>query len=377
MGNAKRKSEASAAGRRRLAITLTVIVLLAGGVAAYLLVDRANDDSPDGSEAPVGNMASEFEGGSTSLLYADFDQAQNLHAFDLETGDRSKVGELPVSGDTEAAPGSHWLSILAPEDHLDDIRPALYVYNAETDEEFRIGVRDGPRWSARGDRLAFMTPENVAQCGEDECRGDKVVSVIDPSAPSDARALTDPGPYSLSGWAGNHLLVSNESTPGVPILQSISLDGEVKDLPIEPRDFWGASPDGRYVIGSGAAGTRFYEMDDGEVTESGPDIDIPEGSILGSGAWAHDSSQVAALVVSDDGGLEMVRFSPEDPTPQPIDEGGNNSRIRVMWTPENDAIVFSRLARNELEAVHCEVEDPDTCEVLFSWTLGIALLRIE
>jgi hypothetical protein len=383
MGNARRAARARMMRRRRIAATILALAVLVGGGAAYYyyVLDRdggaVTGEQATESESPAPNLAAGFEGGESSLLYVDFAEGKALRRVDLETGVEGDEEELPKSGDTTAALGSQWISIVTPEEQFDDVRPALYIYDPETGVETFIGVHEEPVWSASGDHLAFLTPDVGARCSETSCRGDKVVSVIDPEAPDDVIALTEPGPYTMEGWLGEDVLVSNESIPGVPVLQSISLEKEVTDIPVAPKDFWEASPDGRYVISSGSDGTLFYEIEDGELLGEGIDIAIPEGSTLGSGAWAHDSSQVAALSVDETGALQMVRFSPDDPTPQLIDEGGDNASVKVMWAPENDAIVFSRLAVDELEAVHCEVEDPDSCEVLFSWTLGISLLRIE
>jgi hypothetical protein len=116
-------------------------------------------------------------------------------------------------------------------------------------------------------------------------------------------------------------------------------------------------------------------MADGRVTAPGPEIPIREGTKLGTGAWAHDSSGLAAFAEGDDG-LGYVYISPAAPDPVVMTEGGEASNGPSVWSPENDSVVFQRYNGDELEAVYCVIETP-TCDVVLTWTTGIALLRIE
>lgn len=374
MGNARRRVlEAQRARRQRLISVLVVVALLAGAGVVYLFVFR--DSSSTRTAEPAANAAAAFAGEPTELVYADFAEAQDLHRLDLASDRDEVVGELPRAGDTEAAPGSTWLSIQIAEEEGDVFNPALFLYDTESEEEVELGVGFDPIWSPDGSRLAFLAPEDPSSCDEESCSGPRKVMVVDVDG-GQPEELIDNGAYELLGWAGEYVVVLNEDAGGAPIAQTVSPDGATQDLPMLPIEFKGASPDGRWIIQSGDSGTRFLEMVDGRAEDEGPEITIPTGMTLDSAVWAHDSSRVAAAV-SDDVEVEIITFSPADPDARAITTGGVPSIVGFFWSPDNDAFVFQRFTGTELEAVHCPIEDPDACEVLLAWTRGIALLRIE
>lgn len=374
MGNARRRAlEAQRARRKRLVLVLAVIVLLAGSGAVYMFVFR--DSTSTRSAEPSRNEAAAFAGEPTELVYADFAEAQDLHRLDLADDDDEIFGELPRSGDTEAAPGSTWLSIQTVAEDGDAFRPALFLYDAVSEEEIALGVGFDPIWSPDGSRVVFIAPEDPSTCGEEKCRGPRTVMVLD-VADGDPEKLTESGEYSLLGWAGEYVVVLNEGVAGSTVVQTVGPDGATMDLPILPIEFKGASPDGRWIIQSGASGTGFLEMVDGRAQDEGPEITIPDGMTLDPAVWAHDSSRVAAAL-SNDVEVGIVTFSPAAPEPQEVTDGGVPSTGGFFWSPDNDAFVFQRFTGTELEAVHCPLADPTACEVLLAWTRGIALLRLE
>lgn len=371
MGNARRRAlEAQRARRKRLVAILAVIVLLAGAGVVYVFAFR--DSSSTRSTAPSRNEAAAFAGEPTELVYADFAEAKDLHRLDLADDADEIVGELPRSGDTEAAPGSTWLSIQTVEEDGDAFRPALFLYDPATEEEVALGVGFDPMWSPDGSRLVFVAPEDPSTCGEEKCQGPRTVNVLD-VADGAPEELTESGEYSVLGWAGEYVVVLDE---GSTVVQTVAPDGTTTDLPMLPVEFKGASPDGRWIIQSGDSGARFLEVVDGRAEDEGAEITLPPGMTLDSAVWAHDSSLVVAAL-SNDVEVDIVTFSPADPEPQEITDGGEPSIVGFFWSPDNDAFVFQRFTGTELEAVHCPLDDPDACEVLLTWTRGIALLRLE
>ena len=294
---------------------------------------------------------------------------------DLASDDDEIEGALPRSGDTEAAPGSTWLSIQTVAEDGDAFRPALFLYDTGSEEEVALGVGFDPIWAPDGSRVVFLAPEDPSTCGEEKCQGPRTVMVVEVTG-GEPDELVDPGEYSLLGWAGEYVVVLNEGTAGSTVVQTIAPDGATADLPILPIEFKGASPDGRWIIQSGDSGARFLEMVDGRAEGEGPEITIPDGMTLDPAVWAHDSSQVAAAL-SNDVEVDIVTFSPADPEPQEITAGGVPSTGGFFWSPDNDSFVFQRFTGTELEAVYCPLDDPDACEVLLAWTRGIALLRLE
>ena len=377
MGKQKRKIEAQRSRHRRRLIGFAIGILLVVVAASFAMrefVGGVAQTIDPGSDSE--NAADEFAGGPPSLFYVDFAEGTDLHLLDLDEGSDEVVGELSRSGNTTAAPGSRWLSVEVLEEVGEKgSQPAIYLYDHETEEETRVGVGFGPTWTPDGKLLAWNQPEDESLCGEEDCRGDIRAVVTDPET-GETTPWTEPGPYDVTAWAGDYLIVSDSPPGGEPILQSVSPDGELQRLSVRPLDFWGVSPDGRWVVQSSEeAPAMFLEMEDGQISGQGETIGIPEGTKLGEGAWAHDSSHVAAFATLDGRALDFVTFGPDDPEPEVRDEGGETSTGAVLWTPDNDGVVFQRFTGDELEAVYCPLDGD--CEPALSWTTGISLLRVE
>ena len=368
MSSAKRKLEERRERRDRLARIATVILLLAGAGVAYFVFDPLGSSSgPD----------ADSEGGASSLVFADFDGVKDLHHLDLDSREDVIVTALPKSGNTIASQSSSWLVIQVEEEDEGRRKPTQYLFDPDAGITVDLGILVEPEFSPDGQRLAGLRPVDDSLCRPTRCGGDKVVVVVDLDDPENESELSEPGRFILRGWAGNHLLVSNNPGQGDPILQSISPAGDVADLPFPPGDLWGASPDGNYVIESGDGGTRFHEFSAGRVVDDAGEIGIPAGSVLEDGVWSHDSSLVVSFAVDDAGELVLVSFGPTDLEPEILADGGESSTGTIMWAPENDAVAITRFNGTELEAVYCMVNEPDSCEVLFAWTRGISLLRLE
>ena len=372
MGNARRRVLEAQRARRRRLISVFVVIALLAGAGLFMFVFR---DSSTRAVKPAANAAGAFAGEPTELVYADFAEAQDLHRLDLATDNDEIFDALPRSGDTEAAPGSTWLSIQTVDEDGDAFRPDLFLYDTASEEEIALGVGFDPIWSPDGSRVVFLAPEDPSTCGEEKCRGPRAVTVVQIPG-GESEELVDPGEYSLLGWAGEYVVILNEGGPGSTVVQTVAPDGATTDLPILPIEFKGASPDGRWIIQSGDSGTRFLEMVDGRAEDEGPEITLPAGMTLDLAVWAHDSSRVAAAL-SNDVEVDIVTFSPADPESQEVAAGGVPSTGGFFWSPDNDSFVFQRFTGTELEAVHCPLDDPDACEVLLAWTRGIAVLRME
>jgi WD40-like Beta Propeller Repeat len=373
VGNQKRKAEAERRRRQRARniSMVAVLVVAIAAVGAYFLFIRKTVPSVEASA----NAAAAFEGGDTSLVYASFEDGAQLHRLNLDTEEDEVVVDLPRSGDALAAPGSEWLSVQLVEERGDGIQPVIYLFNPDGEQETKLGAGFDAVWSPDGSRLAYNSPADPTKCKADGCTGDISIEIADPETGSTS-TLVDAGAFEVIGWAGDHLIVQDESTPGSPILQSVSPQGAMNEMPIRPIDYWGASPDGKWVVESPDTGaTRFFEMVNGEVTGDGEEVAIREGSKLGAGAWAHDSSYVAAFALGEDEGLDFVTFRPNAPDPVVLDEGGQASTGLVFWSPDNDAVLFQRFTGDELEAVYCPLDGE--CKPYLTWTSGRTLLRIE
>jgi hypothetical protein len=373
MGNQKRKADAvrKREQRRRTIIFVVVAVVLVAAVASYFLFIRKTVPPVVASA----NAAATFAGGTPSLLYADFSKTRELHRMDLESEEDETIGELPRGGNTEAARGSRWLSIQIAEERDDDgAQPVIYIFDPESEQETRVGVGYNPTWSPDGKTLAWSEPEDPTRCRADECGGESSVQLTDPETGTTTELL-EAGSYELADWAGDHLIVQDDSDPRRPVLDSLSQEGELTELPIRPIDYWGASPDGRWIVQSGEGDAMFFGFADGDVVGEGIPIGIRDGTKLGAGSWAHDSSRVAAFAAGEDGSLEMITFRPNAPEPVALTDGGQTSTGFVFWAPDNDALLFQRFNGDELEAVYCPLEEE--CKTVLSWTSGRSLLRLE
>lgn len=373
MGRKKRKAELDRQRYRRRLIVVTIVILLlvaGASVALKMFVGGVVDEI-----GPRDNAASEFAGGDPTLVYVDLASATDLHHLDIASGSDEVVAELSQAGHTEAAPGSRWLSVEVTGEAGEEPKPLIYLFDPESEEETELGVGFGPLWSPDGKLVAWNQPEDESMCGLDDCRGDISVMVTDPET-GETTAWTEPGPYEVQAWAGDHLILQDSPPDGVPILQSVASDGELERLSIRPIDLWGVSPDGRWAIqSSDEAPAMFLEMEDGQVTGQGEPIGIPEGTKLGEGAWSHDSRRVGAFAVGEGTTLDFVTFSPDEPDPFVRTEGGEASTGTVFWTAENDGVLFQRFTGDELEAVYCPLDGE--CTSVLSWTTGITLLRAE
>lgn len=372
------KTRAQIVRQRRLRRTLLVgflLLLLTGGAVAYMLSQQGSDTTSDDPEQAT-NAADAFAGGPTALLYADFSSGSELHSRDLATGEDEVLGELAPQGNTEAAPGAKWLSVETSEESEDGkVLPTIYLLDPVLGDSTELGVGIDPVWAPDGASLAWRRPVDDGECGPEGCRGDVTIVVTDP-ATGETSEWTEAAPYLLRGWAGEHLMVEEQDPSGDNVLYSVTEGGQLQELPLRPSDYWGASPDGKWLIQSGEASyVRFLQMEDGQISGEGEEISIPEGTLLGTGAWAHDSSRVAAFALNEAKELELVTFTPTEPDPVLISEGGETSNGVVFWAPDNNAIVFQRFTGEELEAVHCPLDA--TCEVILGWTTGISILRLE
>ena len=369
-----------------------LVVWIGGGLAAAALIAiglvlmLGDDDESGGSAATAGNAASSLEGGPNEILYLS---GTSLIRRNLEADQEEPVATLPTPS-VYASPGSHWIAYITSKVSAEaDFAavPVLHLYDLENDAKEKYGAGVAPVWNPAGTHVAFLRPVQPRDCQGESCSGDVQVGVVE-AATGEESLLLDPGTYSILGWAGERVLVSDFADPTKTI--SVSLDDERGDLGMPASQYWDASPDGRWVVKANAKKTEFISIEGDELGDERVTVELDDYRLL-EGAWAHDSSQVAAVVSLEEKprnrsrgaaaqtSTRIVTFSPDDPEPKTL-EATFGATGTVLWAVDNEGIVFASLLdpkRALFQAKYCSVGNETSCRIVTSWTEGVALLRTE
>lgn len=366
-----------------LAITVALALVL------YLVLGGGGDDEEAGGDStssagPDVDAPLALEGGPDEILYLS---GSSLVRRNLENQEEQPAGTLP-SPSVYAAPGSHWIAYITSKVSPDGdfaAEPVLHLYDAETEEKAKYGPGVSPVWHPTGTHVAFLRPVEPRDCQGESCSGESQIGVVE-AATGEEWLLLDPGNYSILGWAGDRILVSDFADPTHTI--SVSLENDPGELGMPASQFWDASPDGRWVVKANAKKTEFISVEGGELGDERVTVELGDFRLV-EGAWAHDSSRVAAVVsldekrrgrgAPDQGETRIVTFSPEDPRPETV-EGTFGATGTVLWSIDDEGIVFTSLLdpkRALFQAKTCPLGNESSCEIVTSWTEGVALLRTE
>lgn len=381
----------------------SLVVLIGGGlvvataiaVVGFLVLGGRDDAAPRGdvgSVATGGNAAAALEGGPDEVLYLS---GTALVRRDVEKGADENVGTIETPS-VYPATGSRWIAYVTSKASGGDddfaAEPRLHLYDPETEDEARYGAAVAPVWNPTGTHVAFLRPVEPRDCQGESCPGEVRIGVVEAATGEEAVLTLDSGRYSILGWAGDHVVVSDFEKPTT--VTAAPLEGEPVELDMPASQFWGASPDGRWIVKTNAKKTELVPLEDGELGDDRVTVELGKYQIL-EGTWAHDSSAVAAVasleskvpsgkgddekLVSQGVGTRIVTFSPDDPEPQTVPDtfGATGS---VLWSADNDAVVFATLLdprRALFQAKHCPIGNGSGCQVVTSWTEGVRLLRAE
>lgn len=365
-------------------------VAIALAVIAYLLLGGDDEDAADGSSAASGNAASSLEGGPDEVLYLS---GTSLVRRNLENGEEEPAGTLE-SPSVYASPGSQWIAYVKSKVVADDdfaAEPILHLYDPETEDDSSYGPGVAPVWNPSGTHVAFLVPVDPRECQGETCGGNVRVGVVEAATGEESLLLND-GRYTVLGWAGDRVLVSDFADPTHTI--SVSLDDERGEFGMPASQYWDTSPDGRWVVKTNAKKTEFISIEDGELGDERVTVELGDYQLL-QGAWAHDSSQVAAVVslessnqrgrgenarlVPGETNTRVVTFSPDEPVPAEVEDTFGATGT-VLWSVDNESIVVATLLdpkRALFQAKACSVGNQSRCEIVTSWTEGVALLRTE
>jgi hypothetical protein len=382
---------------RSLVVLIGAGLVVAIAVAVGLFVALGGDDDPtggsDGGPAAVaGNAAAAREGGPDEILYLS---GTALLRRDIASGDEEPLGTLE-SPSVYPARGSQWIAYVTTRSAKGDddfaAEPQLRLYDPETEDDAAYGAGVAPVWNPTGTHVAFLRPVEPRNCQGETCSGDVRIGVVEAATGEEAVLPLDPGLYSILGWAGGWVVVGDFEDPAT--VTAVPLDGDPVELDMPASQYWAASPDGRWIVKTNAKKTELVPFADGALGDDRVAVELGDYQLL-EGAWAHDSSAVAAVVsieskvprgkgdeerlVKQGATTRVVTFTPDDPEPQTV-AGTFGATGSVLWSVDNDALVFATLLdpkRALFQAKYCELGNGSGCTIVTSWTEGVTLLRTE
>lgn len=318
----------------------------------------------------------------SSLLFLD---GRALLRLEVASGQKTKLGAFPAP-DVRASPGSPWIAYVVPGARTGESKPDfvadphLRLLDADSGEAMPLGRGYSPLWDPSGSTLAYLGSSPARSCEGETCSGRVTVKL---ARPADGRVETilEGGSYGLLGWAGNRVLIADGSDTSHVV--SVAPSGQRIRLPLSPSQFWGASPDGRWMIRVGEEGTTFVRLRGGRLTSETKPIALGN-RLLAAGTWAADSSSIAAVALHRRAEPEIVLFSPEDPELRPLPHSSGAGGA-PLWSGNGRFLVFPRESSRgtgAFDALQCPVDAarpqaPGKCRLLLTWREGVVLLRME
>ena len=331
--------------------------------------------APTVSASTADEGQGEPDGRNLTLLYLE---GKTLRTFDVESRSSETVARLPTSDATSSGDGSHVVyitsSIPAAGDEDFITSPELHLYEVSSGRDTTVGPGTSPLWHPTGQKFAYLEPSDARGCAGEACRGSN--SLVVAEIKSQKRTTFSRGEvYAPLAWLGESVVVSRRLPE--PSAFAISASGEAKDLRIPPAEFWGASPDGAWVVRSVAGRVDFV------ATDSGTDsvrVAMPD-SLLGEGAWSPHSSRLAAVSLHPSGSSRLVLLSPSDNGYSTVPDS-RGAAGPVMWSQDGRTFAFTRASGRrglDTEAVICGEAGnaAGDCRALFSWARGVTILSLR
>lgn len=298
-----------------------------------------------------------------------------MRTYDVDDGSSRTIVELPSSDATASAGSVVYVTSATPTTGDEDFiaSPELHLYDVSSERDVTIGPGNSILWHPQGGRFAYLEPTGARVCEGEVCDGSNELVVAEIG--SERRITLSRGEvYAPLAWLADRVVMSRK-TPS-PTTVAIAESGESQDLGVPPAEFWGASPDGEWLVRSVPARVDFESARPGgdKVT-----VEMP-GSVLGEGAWAPDSTRLAAVSLRESGTSRLVLLDPSgsnfETVPRSEDAAGP-----VLWSPDGRALAFTRSAGpNGLksQAVVCEAAQGGLdCRSAFSWVRGVTLLSFD
>jgi hypothetical protein len=284
------------------------------------------------------------------------------------------------TADVAASPRSGWIAYVAPRGSASGEgdfvrRPELRLLDLPSGAQQDAGVGFSPLWRADGSELAFLAPNRPRSCDAESCTGGVRVMIGAPGQPS--RPLTGYGHLHLLAWAGDRVLVSDDSD--LSRTTSLSVDGSPAfSIPVPPSEIWDASPDGSLLLTVTPDGSSFTRLSRGHLARSAGTFHGPH-AILGDGSWSAGSGRLVAVVRTAAGKARLGFVTPLRGV-VPI-SGTQGAMGNVVWDRGGDSFAFVAVDGNDsnrLRAVLCRslTREGASCRPWFSWRQGVSLLQL-
>jgi hypothetical protein len=316
--------------------------------------------------------------GSVALTYL---RGTRIVTRSLGTDAEHTVVDLHTA-DVSASSTSSWLAYVVPKKgssvgNGDFVRrPELHLLDASSGTDVKVGPGFDPQWNSDGTEVAYVAPSHARTCDAETCGGAVRIMIAGPGvAPS---PITGFAHLHLLGWAGSRVLISNDAD--LKHTTSAATDGsQPVAIQVPPSVVWDVSPDGRLLVTVGQGDVTFTQLVGGRPTRSVKRFGIAGGT-LGDGSWSTDPTRAAGVVRRRDGSSQMALLSPQEGVvPVPGTEGAMGN---VVWDSGAGRFAFVAVDarhRNRLETVLCRMTGDmgASCRPWFSWSLGVALLKLS
>ena len=332
-------------------------------------------ESTPSSSLPSADPSQQPDGG-THLLFL---RGRVIRSFDLDGVVQEPVVTLPGDNAVLSVDGTTAAVVTAavPTGNDQDFLeyPEVQTIDLASGAREILGPGFSPLWSASGS-LAYIEPVERRACDGEVCSGR--VRVVVAGAGGSPQPVTSPGRWGLLSWAGNRLLAADQSDLRRTV--SVGQDGAAASLAIPPSEVWGASPDGRWLVRTTRRSSTILALDaSGAPAGRAIEMDL-DGAALGPGAWAPDSSMVAAVAIkAARGGIPvstMLTLSTAGPPPRAV-PGSRGAVGNVIWSPDSSRFVHAQATGpggSRLSARLCDLDG--ACKSIFHWTQGVTLLAL-
>ena len=321
-------------------------------MAVVLLLGACSDSESEPRSAPSPT--------STEQPALVFLRGDALVRLDLESGVEERLGRV-AAPDVFSIPGSSDRFLLvADKGSGEDFagEPHLSVIDESGRRAASLGAGFSPLPNHDGDRVAFLRTAGERVCEGEVCGGQVAAFVGDLEGGTDA--LLPPGEWSLIAWAGDKVVVGSQGRAFL-----VGLGDELKEIPADPNEVWGASPDGRVLVLVSNSGVEFLDLDSGDRRPTTVDAPLAEGD------WDASGSELLAVKVKARG-TELVRLSADGDAEKIAKSDG--AAGPVLWGRDG-SFAYVRADGLKLEAVYCTADG--SCRSVLRWNEGVVPLALQ